>query len=326
MIDIIIPTYKNKEGLRKTLLSFGPSLPKEIKITVIDDFSETTYDDICQEFPFITILYNEKNVGPGMTRQNGIRNTHEPYIAFIDTGDTLIYYKLLSPIIQIIKDNPEVVVFSWQYEQNGKVSKDTHNRLHGRVYKREFLDTYGIEFCPESSYTNEDIGFNRLCRLIIADKNLKSASSTGAIISYERDPNSITNKNNGEFFFKQQNKGLALNSIHTIKIAEKDNVSREKIIDEVNVIMASLYYTFLCTAYERPEFLQEAFDGARLYFKECFSQFKDNTPNAIMSAYSIFVKRIYARAKNWKNFKPLNYTNFLKDLNKYETVPSWYIF
>jgi hypothetical protein len=37
--------------------------------------------------------------------------------------------------------------------------------MHGKVYKREFINKYGITFTPESSYMNEDIGFNRACRL-----------------------------------------------------------------------------------------------------------------------------------------------------------------
>ena len=327
MLDIIIPTYKNKEGLRQTLSSIDRSYLNEITISIVDDASEIYYNDIFEQFPFITIYYKYPNSGPGVAREYGIHTTIEPYIMFIDTGDTLIDSKILPTIINTIKQNPEIVVFSWQYKIGEKTSTNNNNRLHGRVYKREFLEKYGIEFCATGSYTNEDVGFNRLCRIIIDDKQLKSMNFKNPIINYIKDENSITNKNKGEFFFRQQNKGLALNSIHTIKIAEKNNVSLSIILNEVNSIMSSMYYTFLCTAYERPEFVQEAWEGARLFYNQCFIPYiEKNSNEKIATAYNLFVKRIYLRAKahSWKNFKPLNYTRFLKNLKEYETVPSWY--
>ena len=171
MIDLIIPTYKNKEGLRRTLASITPC--PEITVTVIDDCSNMYYNDILEEFPFFTIYYNQKNIGPGLTRQVGIDLTKNPYVMFLDTGDYYLNDKVLPMMIATIQEHPDTVIFSWQYELHGKVSADTNNRMHGRVYKREFLDTYNIRFCPESSYINEDIGFNRLCRIIVQDKNKK---------------------------------------------------------------------------------------------------------------------------------------------------------
>ena len=40
------------------------------------------------------------------------------------------------------------------------------NRLHGKIYSRKFLNEHDITFCFESSYMNEDIGFDRTCRII----------------------------------------------------------------------------------------------------------------------------------------------------------------
>ena len=322
MLDIIIPTYKNKEGLRKTLQSINPS--SDITVTIVDDCSDMYYNDIFEEFPFIQIYYMLKNSGPGNARQYGISMTNEPYIMFIDTGDTFIENTIPEILIDVIKNYPNLVIFSWQYKIEEKISKDTNNRLHGRIYKRDFLNKYNIEFCPEASYTNEDIGFNRLCRLIVKDKKLETSTCEEPIINYNKDENSITNKNNKEFFYKQQNKGLALNSIHTIKIAEQNCISENIILEEINAIMASLYYTFLCTIYERPEFNQEAWSGAKLFYDNCFSKYTNNASQLFNFAYNVYIKQIYARAKYWKNFKPLNISKFLKDLKTYSIIPSWY--
>ena len=45
---------------------------------------------------------------------------------------------------------------------------------------------------------------------------------------------------------------------------------------------------------------------------------------ALTTAYSVYVKRIYSRAKAWKNFKTLNFNNFLKDLKEYNEIPTKY--
>ena len=325
MLDIIIPTYKNKEGLRQTLSSINTELLSEITITVIDDCSNMHYNDILEEFPFFTIFYMPQNSGPGMVRQTGIEITHEPYITFIDTNDTFVSNEMQQVMIDTIKQYPDIPIFSWQHKIGDKISKNTNNRMHGRVYKRSFIEQYNISFCPESSYTNEDIGFNRLCRLIIADKNITIAQSDEAVINYNQDKNSITNRNNHEFFYNQQNMGLALNVMHVIKIAEKDKLSKETISNEVATIMVGLYYGFLCTKYERPEFIQNAWDGAYLFYHECFSHYLKYTSNFVFSAYGQFMKNIYNRAKNWKNFKPCNLMRFLKDIENYKEVPSWYL-
>lgn len=327
MLDIIIPTYKNKEGLRRTLSSINFSLQPEITITVIDDCSEMYYNDILEDYSGLQIFYLSKNSGPGNARQYGIEMTNQPYLTFIDTDDIFLNKDIFPMILNTIKENPNDVMFTWQYKMGDNISKETNNRMHGRVYKREFINRYNISFCPEASFTNEDIGFNRLCRMIIRDKGLPQKVFKDPIINYIKNENSITNFNKGEFFFRSQNKGLALNIIHDLNIAEKNQLSINIILEELNTIMASLYYTFLCTAYERPEFLQEAWEGARLFYYTAFLKYiEQNKPEFIMNSYSIFVKRIYARAKKWKNFHTVNYTRFLQDLRKYDQPPSLYLF
>ena len=84
-LDIIIPTYKNKKGLRRTLKSI-PSNPN-VNVIVIDDCSNLEYDDILKEYPSLIFYQLEKNSGPGMARQYGLDHSNGTYITFLDTGD-----------------------------------------------------------------------------------------------------------------------------------------------------------------------------------------------------------------------------------------------
>ena len=324
MLDIIIPTYRNKPGLIKTLQSINHDIMPYTTVTVIDDCSGLYYyNDILEQFPFIRILYNKKNIGPGMTRQYGIESTKEPYITFIDTEDYFINNKIQMIAINTIKDNPNKVIFSWPYLSNNKLSNHSNNRLHGRIYSRAFLKKYHISFCPESSYANEDVGFNRLCRLIIADKKLEVMRLTDPMVVYYNNPNSITRQDNHAFFYNQQNRALSLNIIHIIKIAKEIGLSDNIILDEIDTIMAGLYYTFLCTINTRPEFSEEAWNGTKIFYDNLFKD-TPNTAEMLQLGYSKFIKVIFSKKKNWGNKYPINYNRFLNDLANHEKIPNWY--
>ena len=84
---------------------------------------------------------------------------------FIDTGDVFIGRTSFDAIEAAIRENPNADIISFPYIYKEKILNETSNRMHGKIYKRSFLEKYSITFAPESSYFNEDIGFNRACRL-----------------------------------------------------------------------------------------------------------------------------------------------------------------
>ena len=69
--------------------------------------------------------------------------------------------------------------------------------MHGKVYKRQFLEDHGITFCTDSSYMNEDVGFNRTCRLLTDFYYIDEP-----VIKWIRHENSLTYKNNRETLYK----------------------------------------------------------------------------------------------------------------------------
>lgn len=71
MLDLVIPVYKNKAGLYRSLFSIGTETYKKVFVTIVDDCSGDNYDDIVeffQKFFPIRVIYLQKNVGPGMAR------------------------------------------------------------------------------------------------------------------------------------------------------------------------------------------------------------------------------------------------------------------
>ena len=186
MIDLIIPYYNNKMGLMTTLQSI--LFPDIFYITVVDDHS-SEYPSI---FPLRVnqVLRYNINHGPGYARQFGLDRTHNEWVMFIDTGDTFISRGSFDEIARAIKEHEDADIISFPYLYKGDILNETSNRMHGKIYKRSFLEKYGITFPLESSYMNEDIGFNRACKLCTDNIVYKHLP----IIAWEENENSLTEK------------------------------------------------------------------------------------------------------------------------------------
>ena len=307
MIDLIIPYYNNPQGIMDTLKSINFNI---FTVTIVDDGSNNYLPPTL--FGAQVFRYND-NRGPGRARQWGVDHTYNPYIMFIDTGDIFISKEIQEEIPYIIDDAP---VYMWSYYHGDKLTEFTDNRLHGKIYRRDFLKQYNITFCEESSYLNEDIGFNRTCRMITEAEQIPITKIEKPLIKQIIDKNSLTQKNNKEVLYRDQTRALSLVSIHTIETCRKNNIDASK---ELNQIAIALYYWFIRAAAERPEFLPEAWNGARIFYmkyKEAIA------PNNLLIGNSQIKKCLEYREKI--KF-PVNILRFTHDILTYENLPDKYL-
>lgn len=309
MIDLIIPVYNNYQGLLHTLMSINL---KVFEITVVDDCSN---QPIKTTFP-INYIRLKQNSGPGQARQVGINNTSNEYIAFIDAGDIFLSQEIQEQMNEKMKSHPEPNILMWSYFHGKERTNEYDNRMHGKIYKRSFLDRYGITFCSESSYVNEDIGFNRACRICTEADNIGINYIDIPVIQQILDANSLTKRNNQEFLYKKQNRGLALNSIHTINIGKKNNINMK---EEINMIATSLYYWFLVTAVDRPDCLQDQWSGAKIFY----DYFKDEIKATLLISGNAYMKKCL-EFRNRLHF-PINILRFADEIQKYEILPKKYL-
>lgn len=327
MLDIIIPTYNNINGLFTTLSSIPKEILNKVTVTVIDDHSYVDYTDITNWFPFINFSRMDKNRGPGVVRQRGIDSTMEPYIVFIDTGD-LFVENVFDEVFSTIAAHPEVDIFSYKFLLNGNCSLEDQNNLHGRIYKREFLNKYNITFSELGSYANEDIGFNHLCRLIInhfyPDGSHVYLSDKPLVIYDIEDLNSITRGNGHTFLFTKQNIGMAYNAIHAYNSAAAAGVSQNELLDYASNIMSSQYFFFMRTLEDKPEYAQYAWDGARYFYLNLFKKLPADTANKMLS-YSRIIRYYKKLNEGWEPKFPINIYRFLHFLEETETVPAYYL-
>ena len=306
MIDLIIPYYNNPEGLARTLDSINHDV---FYVTVVDDNSTI--------YPYYNpnadqILRYNKNRGPGYARQWGITKTYKPFIMFIDAGDIFLSKEVQRQLLEIVEDDLyETDVFSFPYYHKDNLTKDTDNRMHGKIYKREFLYKKGITFCAESSYMNEDIGFNRTCRLL-TDINFFDIP----VIKQIDEENSLTNRDGGAALYQKQTRALSLASIHTVETCRENNINADI---EISQIAIALYYWFIRCAAERPEFIQEAWSGAKIFYDYFRDEIK---PNLLYVGTKFITKCIQYKDKI--NF-PINILRFIHDIQFNEIIPNYYL-
>ena len=333
-LDIIIPTYKNKKALDLTLQSvysdeifmLGYQYHFPVRITVVDDCSDLDYSDLEKKYRLVKFIYKKTNEGPGMARQTALDNTCLPYVMFIDTGDYILSkYAILQIMLTILSNTvPYIYLWRWLNEENHQYSDNGSPLLHGAVYKREFLKLYNIRFCRESSYSNEDVGFNRACHLVIRqldeyDSTLKLQFFHTPIYMYTLDKNSITHANNKEFLYTKQLDGLVKNIYHVVKIAEENKISPNYIWEEVSFIMVRLYYDFWIVMKNRPELGQAAWILLRRYYQDLFKKYQTSDTTVISAAKGQFSKSLMKLG-----IKQINFERFLRELESEEYVPGQY--
>lgn len=306
MLDLIIPVYKNKAGLYRTLMSIGTELNKKIYVTIVDDCSEDNYDDVVaifQKFFPIRVIYLPENMGPGVARQRGLEKATQPYVSFIDCGDTYVSPTRLLECLHIVEDNPETVMFSWAHLEeryDGDTINTTrytyntfspvNNRMHGKIYRRDFLMRHNIQFSIEGSRANEDIGFNIITRLYAEQEWRKDNiqrifhGEDPAVVWKVTGP-SIVRKDNCAFYYRDQNKGMSINGLHILRTLRKAGIDEDLIVQEVYEEMVHAYMFYYATKNRRPEYERESFHGAAEYYLNCFKPYGDKNPELLKSIY-----------------------------------------
>lgn len=311
-IDIIIPVYNGLEKLRKTIYSYGSEIKYHFIIVIDGDTIDyTPIKEFFQDIQDLTIIYLEENSGPGVARNYGISISKREYITFIDAGDTIYSPKVMRDIMEKIINEPQFSMISCaHYEMRNedntlRIIGPDHNRMHGKFFKRNFIEQYQIRFDPNTSRMNEDIGFNFIARNILAylteqDKQSRVLHLTDPLVVWECDDNSITRLNNYAFYYQKNNEGLSRNAIYAIKHLQKYNIPELYIYDIAYQTIPSLYLFYYSCVFCRPEFKQEMYDGAKLFF----TFFKENNlkidPNTLNEYYQRMLKGIYS--SEWDPF------------------------
>ena len=160
LVSIIIPYYKKKEYILKTINSVLNQSYNNYEIIIIYDdenLSDLDYlEKLFKSEKKIKIIKNSRTVGAGFSRNKGIENANGEFIAFIDADDTWKKYKLEKQInfmkknklkfthtpYEIIDKNDKVLGerISKNFEKVDDLIKSCDIGLSTVIIKKEIID------------------------------------------------------------------------------------------------------------------------------------------------------------------------------------------
>lgn len=187
-ISIIIPIYNAGQYLNKRLESVTRQTLKDIEIILVLDCPTDGSDKIAEKYASfdnrIKLVYNEKNLHIGVSRNIGLAAASGEYIAFADHDD-YCEFNMYEELYQIAIKNEADIVFSDMYleKQNGQLVEKhyfsnniTQTRdlfitellkgngfyysILNHIYRNKFLKDNGILFVDTRLATLEDRLFN----------------------------------------------------------------------------------------------------------------------------------------------------------------------
>lgn len=184
--SVIIPVYNAEKTIDRCLKSIIGQHYDDYEIVLVNDGSTDNSSKICKEYfeKYSQIkLVEQNNSGVSVARNNGIRNAQGKYITFVDSDD-FVSYNYFSNMDECLKEaDYDLAVFSYMYLENGVESEirrypfsslnhnevilkirdllcdKTINPPWAKVYKKEIIDSYGVNFTMGSSIS-EDRAFN----------------------------------------------------------------------------------------------------------------------------------------------------------------------
>ncbi|MBT4396918.1 glycosyltransferase family 2 protein [archaeon] len=119
MISVIIPIYNSSKTLERCLKSIFNSNFKDFEVIIVDDQSKDNSVEIAKKFN-VTVIRNETNSGPAITRNNGAKIAKGDILAFVDS-DCVVPEEWLKKFYDYLKNNKDVVAVTGPY--SGSVKK-----------------------------------------------------------------------------------------------------------------------------------------------------------------------------------------------------------
>lgn len=294
MIDIIIPCYNSHETIDRCIGSIlSQRILPELKITLVNDAGKG-YEDVVKRYSDVMdiqeIGYTE-NGGPAKARNFGLQNTSEEYVMFMDSDDALACpFSCIMLLNDMHSDPNNVMVISSFLEELAPLTIKVHNKstsfMHGKLYKRSFLEKYNI-LQNEQTRCNEDVGFNILA-LLIANKETEKIKYTNFISYYWLyNPNSLVRSDKENYDRSTSFRGFADNLTYVYEELEKRNINTPNILVEKITSMERLYLLYMERTTGYPQFKEDNLKAVKNYYNKIYKKIEDQvTPELFDDAYN----------------------------------------
>ncbi len=132
-VSVIIPIYNTGKYLKECLDSAISQSLKEIEVICVNDGSTDDTEDILRDYEKIDAricVYNQKNLGVSVARNNAIKHATGEYIYFLDSDD-MLEKDVLCELYNIAKERKlEVLYFDGTSFSNHNECQELAERYH----------------------------------------------------------------------------------------------------------------------------------------------------------------------------------------------------
>lgn len=176
LISVIIPCYNNVDYIERSIRSVLNQTYKNIEVIVVDDGSEDNSREVILSIrdKRLIFLRNEKNVGAGASRNRGIKRSKGDLIAFQDSDDEWLPYKLEKQlrILTESREKPDAVYSDvyFVYENKKKIIRRAPEVQKGKLINEDALD-YQVHGLPLITFM---VKKEKLTESGMFDENLKN--------------------------------------------------------------------------------------------------------------------------------------------------------
>ena len=230
LVSIIVPYYKKKHFLKKTINSILKQTYKNYEIILIyDDVDKTDLafiKNMLKKIKNVKIIVNQSNLGAGLSRNKGIKHSKGRFISFIDADDIWHKDKLKK---QVLFMNKNRISFSFSnYHIINKYSKKLKTIVVPK--KLTFKDLLfscqiGLSTVMADSGLLKKVKFSNLKTqedyllwLKLSKKNITMLGVNESLSSWRKTDNSLSNSMRQKLrdAFQVYNKHLKLNYLITL--------------------------------------------------------------------------------------------------------------
>jgi len=139
-ISVVIPNYNRKESILALLTDLYRQQSGRFEVIVVDDCSaDGSVEAIEQQFPLVTLIRCEKNGGPCVARNRGIRVSRGEFVVGLDTDVTIPDPHLLEKVRAEFEARPDAAGFAFRILKPDGISDDGPRWWHPAPIK-QFAD------------------------------------------------------------------------------------------------------------------------------------------------------------------------------------------
>lgn len=161
LVSIVTPLYNAAPFIKRTIKSIQKQTYQNWELLIVDDCSSDNclrvVEQIAKSDKRIKVFQNDKNSGPGVTRNRGIAEAQGKYITFLDADDQWLKHKVSTQVSFMQRHN---LNFTFGYysaidEQGNTI--EIRDSFPDKVNYRDTLKSNKIG-CLTAMYDAENLG------------------------------------------------------------------------------------------------------------------------------------------------------------------------